>query len=399
MKLKASVPVEPLVLRAAAGDCIKVTLRNRLPDVVPDLAGYNTLLQMVIRDHNDSNGSVTTFNNNLIRPSSYVGIHPQMVEFDSSRDNGILVGSNPEANQLVAPGGVKTYTWYAGHFEATGFGSSASIAATPVEFGGSNLLPADVIKQGQKGLVGALVVEPQASTWTQDAKQRTAATVSKGSSKFRDFAVVFQKGLNLRHGDGSAVPNIAGEGGNVPEDSHDAGQAAINYRTEPAWFRFGLPASSPFGNGLGELGSVSNSHRFYSNGLAGGDPETPVFTAQRGQATRMRVLLPFGVGRGTTWNLHGHVWQRDPYLEGTVPSQTIGNNPYGFYLGGQESVTPSGHFDIVLDKAGGQSLIKGDYLFRDHGSFGNTNGLWGLLRVNGKVSAEPTEEEPVFTVE
>ena len=387
-QLKAGVPIEPLVLRAAAGDCVDVTLRNRLPDEVPDLAGYNTLMQMVIRDHNDSDGGVTTFNNNLIRPSSYVGIHPQMVEFDSSRDNGILVGTNPEAGQLVAPGGSKTFRWFMGHFEANG----TSVTAAPVEFGGSNLQPADVIKQGQKGLVGALVVEPENATWTTDAGSRAAATINPNSlNSFRDFAVVFQKGLNLRHGDARPVPNIPGEGSAVPEDSHDAGQAAINYGTEPAWYRFRLPASSPFGTGTGELGAVTGAHRLYANGLAGGYPETPVFTALRSRPFRMRVLEPTGVGRGTTFNLHGHVWQRDPYLEGTVPSQTIGNNPLGFYLGGQESVTPAAHFDVVLPSAGGKNGILGDYLFRDHGSFGNTNGLWGILKVS--TSLPPADPE------
>ena len=40
-KLKPGIPVEPLVLRAAAGDCINITLENRLPsrDAGPDPDG------------------------------------------------------------------------------------------------------------------------------------------------------------------------------------------------------------------------------------------------------------------------------------------------------------------------------------------------------------------------
>jgi len=125
----------------------------------------------------------------------------------------------------------------------------------------------------------------------------------------------------------------------------------------------------------------------YSNDLVNstipalGDPATPVFNATAGQEARMRLLQPTGVGRGSTFDLHGHLWQRDPYIAGTVPSQTIGDNPIGFYLGGQESIQPSGHFDIRLPSAGGANQIEGDYLYRDHGSFGNTDGLWGILRV------------------
>jgi len=97
----------------------------------------------------------------------------------------------------------------------------------------------------------------------------------------------------------------------------------------------------------------------------------------------MRLLEPTGAGRGTTFNLHGHAWQRDPYIAGEeVASQTIGDNPLGMILGHQESITPAAHFDIVpLNGAGGANAVPGDYLFSDQGSFGTTSGLWGILRV------------------
>jgi manganese oxidase len=41
--LKTGVPIEPLVLRAAAGDRITVTLTNALPATLPDLPGFNTM--------------------------------------------------------------------------------------------------------------------------------------------------------------------------------------------------------------------------------------------------------------------------------------------------------------------------------------------------------------------
>jgi hypothetical protein len=251
-----------------------------------------------------------------------------------------------------------------------------------------------------------LIIEPENSTWTEDAGQHASATVDPGTPRvpaddFRDFAVVFQKGLNLRYGtDGTAVENIAGEGGAIPEDSHDAGQKAINYGTEPAWYRFGLRANTPFGGGPSQLGAVGNAYELYSNSRAGGqDPATPVFTATAGQPFRMRVLEPTGVGRGSTFDLQGHLWQRDPYLDGTtptggVPSQTIGDNSDAMYLGHQESVTPAAHFDIVLPSAGGTNGVLGDYLFRDHGSFGNTDGLWGILRVAATLPAAP----PLVTI-
>ncbi|MFA9421739.1 MAG: hypothetical protein ACERLB_16465, partial [Gammaproteobacteria bacterium] len=276
--------------------------------------------------------------------------------------------------------------------------------------GGFNLQPADKIKQGQKGLIGAGVIEPVGSTWptaladldrvmdhqvpgtTTTRATRTIATVTHPGGEFRDATVIFQKALSHRFGDGSAVPNIASEGEGVPEDSHDAGQMAINYGSEPMWFRYGMPADSPFEQ-VG-LGGVQNSHEAFSNvccnngGTATtadanvGDPVTPIFTAAPGQGLRMRLLEPTGAGRGTTFNLHGHAWQRAPYIAGKVASQTIGDNWLGMILGHQESITPAAHFDIVpLNGAGGANAVPGDYLFGDQGSFGTTSGLWGILRV------------------
>ena len=259
-------------------------------------------------------------------------------------------------------------------------------------------MPADKIKQGQKGLVGALVIEPFQSAWTEDAGSRTSASVGPDgngdgipdSVQFRDFAVVHQKGLNQRFGNGDPVENIAAEGQGIPEDSHDAGQMAINYGSEPLWYRFGLRPDAPFGGGAGSLRFVPDPELAYSNTLAGGeDPQTAVFTAEPGQEVRMRALLPTGAGRGTTFTVHGHNWQRAPYVEGAVPSQTIGHNPIGMSLGHQESVTPSAHFDLRLTEAGGaywSSLgclqeTPCDFLFRDQASFGNLSGLWGILRV------------------
>jgi len=122
---------------------------------------------------------------------------------------------------------------------------------------------------------------------------------------------------------------------------------------------------------------VPNSHQAFSNSLTGGDdPVTPVITATAGDEVRLRVTLPTGSGRGTTFQVDGHAWQRDPYIcpgsshngltgkcdpvgapgtDGEVGSRAIGNNPIGFVLGHQESVTPAQHYDIVpLNGAGGK---------------------------------------------
>ena len=152
-----------MVLRAAAGDCIEVTLRNALPgdldgngllDDVPDLAGFNTLLQMVNRDRNDLQG-LTTFNNNLIRPSSHVGLHPQLVTLDVTSDDGVNVGINPP--QTVEPGSQRTYRWYAGDVSITP--DQKRDNGQPLQgrrhTGGVRWLQSDACRQGQAGPEGA----------------------------------------------------------------------------------------------------------------------------------------------------------------------------------------------------------------------------------------------------
>ena len=93
--------------------------------------------------------------------------------------------------------------------------------------------------------------------------------------------------------------------------------------------------------------------------------------------------------------MHGHLWQRDPYvcngearntltgacLMTSVGSRSIGPNPIGFFEAGRESWTPYSHFDIVLPSAGGGNGVLGDYLYRDAASFGNASGVWGIMRV------------------
>ena len=68
---------QPVVIRAAVGDCIKIQLRN-------DLSGYR------------------------------VGIHPDgLVQFDPLDSDGARVGNNPDTT--LATGEQRTFTWYADH--------------------------------------------------------------------------------------------------------------------------------------------------------------------------------------------------------------------------------------------------------------------------------------------
>ena len=360
---------------------------------------------------------------NLIQPSSYIGLHPQLVQFDPSRADGTLVGLNaagfinPLAGLTPPAVGVEQVKWYAGDLKATKVGGQYSLTATPIEFGGASLMPADKIKQGMKSLVGTLVIERQGATFTQDSLNldhqdgvgtrgtRAQATVCPGGQNpctmaaagaFRSLSVVKTRANTHYYRDSFPVEQVNGEGIGIAQDSVENSNMALNYGIEPLWFRFGLAPQAPFGNTPGGFGAVPNSHQAYSNILTGNqDPVTPVLQAVAGREARIHLVEPFGAGRAGTFNLHGHVHQRQPYVcEGSarnsltgactmteVGSRNIGVSPYDFYVGAYESVTPAAHWTWHLPSAGGGNNIPGDYLFRDNGSFGNTSGLWSILRV------------------
>lgn len=402
VRLPNNYKFEPPTLRANAGECVEITVRNRLPDVVPDLASYVTQHYTVIRDRDDPQG-VTTFNNNLIRASSHIGIHTQKLAYDISRDDGVNVGINPV--QTVAPGSSRTYRYYAGDLElgprvreagsgkgkASGalIGNAFDLVARPVEFGGVPILPTDIVKQGQKGLFAALTILPEGSTFVTDPGTTAQATVTQpDGTVFRDFTMMFQKSVNLRFGDGSPVENIAGEGPGVPEDAHDAGGAAINYGTEPLWYRFGFPANADWGfggDGAGAdgpgLASISTMFRTYANVLGGrADPVTPVYKAKPGQEMRFRVMAPAGYARSTTLAILGHNWVYEPFASNRLASDIMKALPTHEYRSAQDNIVTGNSFNFMTN-GGGSRSVPGDYLYRDIGSFGNMNGLWGIVRI------------------
>jgi hypothetical protein len=390
--LKTGVPVEPLILRAAAGDCIQLTLRNNLPPFgtpMPNLDGFN-MLPMIV-DH---------FNANQIQPSRRVGLHPQLVSFDIDRSDGAVAGAN--SDQLVDPGKSRVYTWYAGIIKTQPDGSTLAV---PAEFGATNLMSSDPILHSSKGAVGALIIEPQGATWVEDAAMRAAATVTKADgSTFRDFTIILQTDLNLRRGagDGTAIPNLGtaadtasavAELGGV-DDAEDSGQNGINYRTEPMWKRMGYEPDLPFNltRGFDYSDVLTNAK------VGGQDPVTPVFTAHAGDAVRFHILEPGGHSRNSAIQIHGHAFEQEPYVNN---STELGDNPLSEWKGVREGMGPGNHFDYLLQHgAGGLFMVPGDYLYRDQQSFHFDGGMWGILRVlppdggQSPAPAQSTAQQP-----
>jgi hypothetical protein len=108
------------------------------------------------------------------------------------------------------------------------------------------------------------------------------------------------------------------------------------------------------------------------------DPKTPIFTAAVGDNVRFRFAHPFGTGASQVIVVHGHVWQRNPY---TRNSTVIGSNNLSQWLGSRDNHGSGDHYELVIDKAGGEARRPGDYLYIGFVPTQARQGAWGLFRV------------------
>ena len=364
--LKSGVP-EPLVLRAAAGDWIKVKLKNVFASTAPPFNRYFSFrygnpFNDLPRLPGDTS-PIPTIGEVPLKMSQRVGLHPQLVAFDVTEASGINAGFNPDST--VGVGDSIDYYWYAGDLAQ----EDGELIATPVEFGATNLVGADLILQTQFGLVGALIIEPKHTTWTEDANSRAFATVYKpnGSVWFRECVLTMQ----------NMVSNISPgrEDSASQTGPREQGNGAVNYRTETFRTRdIGNICQAPPDLGFAKA---------FSDSLLNppADPVTPVFTAVAGTRTRFRVIMPStssasSAAQPLVFAIHGHGWQDEPYIK---KSTEIGHNSMAQFIGAQE-VTVTQKYDIVLDSAGGPFQVPGDYLYQAYNQEQKI-GVWGLFRV------------------
>ena len=352
-KLKPSLGtrIEPLILRAAAGDCIDVTVTNRIPDAY----------QRPWRQ-----GSGQAFKDISLYTSRHVSLHAQQVGMDVLTSNGVTIGQNPSKTVWKNGDSVKL-RWYAGSIGADG-------SRTPVELGAIGLTPADPLMQHPLGLLGALIIEPAGATWQTDQNSRAQATVTTASGKFREFVLVLQDDVQLGLLKPHTAPYNSPKKG-APSQRVEAAPSnwsrAFNYRTEPLPYRYKDPnswLSSPPPVGIA---------RALSNQQVGGDPQTPVLAVSKGTPTRLRVVHPGGLSE-QTFTLSGHPWQEEPFRSN---SREIGENGASQWFGGRDSFGANDQTNILMKSAGGRNKVTGDYLYRSFIGEEFTFGLWGVMRV------------------
>jgi hypothetical protein len=355
---------EPLILRANAGDCIYVTLRN----------AFTTSNSIFTQDFKYGQGYESGVKI-VTHASSDVGLRPSLLAHDVTASAAFNVGVNPV--QTVAAGTpqkFKKYQWYAGNVVdnvATG-----GRTFTPVEFGSTNLIASDPLNQQPQSMVGALIIEPRASIVRVDSDTTAQATITIPNpgiaTTFREFVAINQNGLSLTW-DGPI-----GGADNVPTVTN-----AVNFGTEPLWNRLAW---------LNQDFDQADVHAVFSNTVvqAGGTarygpPKTPIFHARPGDKVRFRTLHPDGPGGfpDTIIAINGHQWQEEPYTDN---STRLGFNAVSNVQGSRDGVGPQGVFDALIDSAGGKAQTPGDYLYLSFPAFEFPYGNWGIFHVGTDIA-------------
>jgi hypothetical protein len=370
-KPRPAVSLKPLFIRANEGDCLNITLTNRMPQAgtilepgdpinpVENIAGTGQST-VAIRG---ADGAV-----HHVVPSWPAGnrasIHPSgLVKYFETSSSGSAVGYNWDTT--LAPGQTQTYKYYV---------DSKNI-------GVANLADYGNLRTNRHhGAWGGLVVEPKGATYL-NPKDLTAVPVgeqavikyvdSTGVTRsYREFVVDIQDGLNLYDTNGVQIPDsVRGDGPGALPDPEDMGEVGVNYRTEP------------FSNRLRTGGDVAD---VFSSQVHG-DPATPVFRAYPNDPTMVRVLNSSDLPRVHTWGIFGHNWR----YEQNDPQSNVINGQGGVNTGRafNEGICAGSNtplFDTSMTPTCLQDGRAGDYLYGDRNFMHMLQGgIWGLLRVHG----------------
>ncbi len=242
--------VQPLVIRANAGDIVEILFENKLP--------FET------------------------------GMHFQEADYDVLSSDGANVGFNPTT--LVQTGDKILYRLKASRDGIYFFSDLGNPSSTE---NGSN----------SNGLFGALFVQQRGSWWTDP---ETGKPHNSGAyadihhpflPSFREYAWIFH--------DEMEVNDLTG---NRPID-HNTGQDTesfhgVNYRYEPEFRRHQLLDE-------GVVCPECEGEEVHHDSWVFGDPATPILRGYVGDPAKIR-LVHGGVKETHVFHYHVHQWARDP---------------------------------------------------------------------------------------
>ncbi len=415
-RVRSSNP-SPMVLHATEGDCVEVTLTNVIDPagafatqhapagartVGADLAdeglhGFDPPLPLEATDP-ASGGTPAGLR---------ISLHAGLLQYDVRGSDGAVIGFNRD--QTVGPGESISYRWWADD-------------VTPGELGAINLTDyGDVRGHRHHGLFAGLEVHPAGASFHDPltgvsliagsvaaAADAAAVITASGVSApeeleasdldewqahvdeanrlasgeeadvrlptagdYRNWTIFFQDGLNLWDASGANMPDqfdhppTPEEPAGALPDAEDRGEKGFNYRNASFHNRFGQAPGEAHDALDGTI------HRDVFSSRVHGDPSTPVFRAYAGDDLRVRVLQGADKPRQHSFQMSGHVWQRQPF-DDAADTELTGTS-------GGFSVGRALNLHVV---AGGDSQLVGDHRYGCAVlSHHQSGGLWGIGRI------------------
>ena len=290
------VTVEPLVIRANAGDCIEIRLTNLLPEFI----------------------EASPFQ--LMTRTDIVGYHIHLVKFDTIVSDGAANGWNNIA-------GARQYETLIERFFAN--------TELRTVFFHDHLF---ANSHQQHGVFGALLIEEAGATFHnirtgEELESGIQAVIQRrDGTSFREFALFVHDFALLFDKDGRPLNPPQ-----VPGAHDDPGVMGINYRSEPMRERL--------------KGNEDPAYIFSS--CVHGDPATPILETYPGDEMMIR-LLDGAHEEQHAFNLTGFSWKKEIAEPASpdVASQTLGiseafnihidqnydSGDYLYYFGGSDDV-------------------------------------------------------------
>jgi FtsP/CotA-like multicopper oxidase with cupredoxin domain len=318
--LAGTMPPVPLVIRANAGDCLKVTMHNDLP----------------------TDNWTWTWGSGSTRAGFNIG----NVLYNPQTSGGWAVGYDPDST--VAPGGSRTYVYYVDR-----------------QLGTNLILNMGNESSWRAGAYGALIAEPQGSVYEDPF---TGAQLQSGifadifpgdgESPFREYVTLFSDREPLL---GHSIMIYYIDSDHSYTDYHEA---SLTDR-EPV---------DEGGNGNGNCGANPCADPFplwlaKSNSVNGGnDPATPLFEAFAGDPVRWRVADAAG-DNVVSFQVSGHEFPLDHGLTGSQDIEA-------------RTLVTGETFDAYLaNGAGGATGATGDFEYNFGRDPIIKSGDWGIFRV------------------
>jgi FtsP/CotA-like multicopper oxidase with cupredoxin domain len=333
--------IQPLVIRANQGDCLKLTLHNEIPD----------------------------------EPTSLVINGSSMVVAATGKP---ATPSNPEGT--VVSGGQQSFEWYIKPDTQEGARFFRSHASR---------------EQFNQGLIGMLVVEPRGSRYLSpfDGKPMASGWEAmiedpKGAD-FREFAIFYHEAgdeaFRLLNKKGEMLPQR-----DPHTDSYRPGARLLNYRSEPHGTRIELQAHMGF---YGDESMAYGSYTF-------GDPATTIPRSYLGDPAKFRMAGGSEIVH--SHHLHGGSirWARQPG-NSNLDFALSKNGPVKFPAISDpsdrldvQSIGPTEVYDQVIEGgSGGLQALAGEFVFHCHIPQHYVTGMWGFWRVYNTLQAPGSQTD------